>query len=105
MSGINELIAAIRKEGSRGYVEPLFYATITKSHPDIELTFNDMVIVKKQIRYSSWVKFLCEGYVTDAGNGPETHNHNIRSNKLKKGDTVLIKYDEDRVLIIDRVVL
>ena len=78
MSGINELIEVIRKEGSRGYVE---------------------------IRYSSWVKFLCEGYVTDVGDGPQTHNHNIRSNKLKKGDTVLIKYDEDRVLIIDRVVL
>ena len=98
MSGINELIEVIRKEGSRGYVEPLFYATITKSHPD-------MVIVKKQIRYSSWVKFLCEGYVTDVGDGPQTHNHNIRSNKLKKGDTVLIKYDGDSVLIIDRVVL
>ena len=34
MSGINELIEVIRKEGSRGYVEPLFYATITKSHPE-----------------------------------------------------------------------
>ena len=102
MSGINELIEFIRKEGGRNYTPPLFYATITKPYPNTELTFNDITLVKQQIRYTSWIKFLCEGYVTDGANA---HSHKIRDSRLKKGDTVLIKFDGDSVLILDRVVV
>lgn len=105
VSSINDFIKIIRKEGMRNYTPSFFYAEVTRDYPNTELKFNDMILKKEQIKYTSWVKFLCEGYVTDSANGPESHKHKIKDKKLKKGDTVLIKFDGDNVLILDRVVV
>lgn len=105
MSSINEFIEIIRNEGMRNYTPSFFYAEVTRDYPNIELKFNDMILKKEQVKYTSWIKFLCEGYITENANGPESHKHKIKDKKLKKGDTVLIKFDGDSVLIVDRVVV
>lgn len=102
MSSIHDFIEIIRKEGMRNYTPSFFYAEVTRDYPNTELKFNDMILKKEQIKYTTWVKFLCEGYVTD---GTNAHSHKIRDSRLKKGDAVLIKFDGDNVLILDRVVV
>lgn len=105
VSSINDFIEIIRKEGMRNYTPSFFYAEVTRDYPNIELKFNDMILKKEQVKYTSWIKFLCEGYMTESANGPDPHRHKIKEKKLKKGDTVLIKIDGDSVLILDRVVV
>lgn len=96
----NKLIEAIREEG-RFYNEPSFYfAKVTSELPNLKVMINDMELNKNNLLID---KSLIDrhNYSISCSNGDITHNLN---DKLSIGDKVVMLLNNDKFIIISKVV-
>ena len=96
----SNLIDAIREEGSY-YNEPSFYfAKVTSELPNLKVMLNDMELGKNNLLID---KTLLDrhNYSISCSNGSITHN---LKDKLNVGDKVVMLRDNNKFVIISKVV-
>lgn len=96
----SNLIDAIREEGSY-YNEPSFYfAKVTSELPNLKVMLNDMELGKNNLLID---KTLLDrhNYSISCSNGSITHN---LKDKLNVGDKVVMLRDNNKFIIISKVV-
>ena len=96
----SELINVLREEGSF-YNEPSFYfAKITSELPNLKVMLNDMELDKHNLLID---KSLLDrhNYSVNCSNGSITHN---LKDKLSVGDKVVMLRDNNKFIIISKVV-
>lgn len=96
----SELINVLREEGSF-YNEPSFYfAKITSELPNLKVMLNDMELNKNNLLID---KSLLDrhNYSVSCSNGSITHN---LKDKLSVGDKVVMLRDNNKFIIISKVV-
>ena len=96
----SELINVLREEGSF-YNEPSFYfAKVTSELPNLKVMLNDMELNKHNLLID---KSLLDrhNYSVNCSNGSITHN---LKDKLSVGDKVVMLRDNNKFIIISKVV-
>ena len=96
----NDLINVLREEGSF-YNEPSFYfAKVTSELPNLKVMLNDMELNKNNLLID---KSLLDrhNYSVSCSNGSITHN---LKDKLSVGDKVVMLRDNNKFIIISKVV-
>ena len=96
----SELINVLREEGSF-YNEPSFYfAKVTSELPNLKVMLNDMELNKNNLLID---KSLLDrhNYSVSCSNGSITHN---LKDKLSVGDKVVMLRDDNKFIIISKVV-
>ena len=96
----SELINVLREEGSF-YNEPSFYfAKVTSELPNLKVMLNDMELNKNNLLID---KSLLDrhNYSVNCSNGSITHN---LKDKLSVGDKVVMLRDNNKFIIISKVV-
>lgn len=96
----SELINVLREEGSF-YNEPSFYfAKVTSELPNLKVMLNDMELNKNNLLID---KSLLDrhNYSVSCSNGSLTHN---LKDKLSVGDKVVMLRDNNKFIIISKVV-
>jgi len=96
----SELINVLREEGSF-YNEPSFYfAKVTSELPNLKVMLNDMELNKNNLLID---KSLLDrhNYSVSCSNGSITHN---LKDKLSVGDKVVMLRDNNKFIIISKVV-
>ena len=96
----SELINVLREEGSF-YNEPSFYfAKVTSELPNLKVMLNDMELKKNNLLID---KSLLDrhNYSVSCSNGSITHN---LKDKLSVGDKVVMLRDNNKFIIISKVV-
>ena len=96
----SELINVLREEGSF-YNEPSFYfAKVTSELPNLKVMLNDMELNKNNLLID---KSLLDrhNYSINCSNGSITHN---LKDKLSVGDKVVMLRDNNKFIIISKVV-
>ena len=96
----SELINVLREEGSF-YNEPSFYfAKVTSELPNLKVMLNDMELNKNNLLID---KSLLDrhNYSVSCSNGGLTHN---LKDKLSVGDKVVMLRDNNKFIIISKVV-
>lgn len=96
----SELINVLREEGSF-YNEPSFYfAKVTSELPNLKVMLNDMELDKNNLLID---KSLLDrhNYSVNCSNGSITHN---LKDKLSVGDRVIMLRDNNKFIIISKVV-
>lgn len=96
----NEILETMREEG-KFYNEPSFFiGKIIEPLPNIKIRLSDMDLVKSQLLID---KTLLDrhNFSVSCSEGSISHNLNDR---LNVGDKVVLIFDEDKFIIISKVV-
>lgn len=100
INSIYDFIEMIREEGMKNYQPSFYFAEIISDYPNIRLKLQGFEVETSQIKYTAWVKNIIEDVTVPTG----ANIKKINFCGLHVGDTVLVKFDNQNVLIIDKVV-
>lgn len=102
VNGIADFMAVLKEEANTLKRDKYFLGKIIKIKPEVSIKYNDIMLDSKQILYTSWAKNLMSGMSTTVSS---QHSHSVNVSSFKIGDTVLLYEMDDKVLIIDKVVV
>lgn len=102
MNGITDFMSVLKEEANMIKNDKFFFGKITRIKPELEVKYNDILLDSKQIAYTTWAKYLMSGLNTSISS---QHSHSVNLSSIKIGDIVLLYELDDKVLIIDKVVV